>query len=428
LEKHGYKSIDKLYDDIFDLYIEPYFIKNNNDNSNSQSGTASALRRTSTDDEKKDPRIIIDNNDNKFVKVSNGNNYFSLYSGTNCENINFVENWSPKNYSCVMKKSENIQVKYFKNNKIKLKNTDCEINKKGYQVKDKLLSDLEEDINAVQTYDELYVLEVEFILRNNPENSNFGSCIINLVVWNENIDDTYIFKNSVIFTNNEKDPYVPYRYSGNIGYLNGYPLKISVYSNKRELTAYNDFYIIGKNSEGTCRTDINKIFDYLYFSDKPILFNEDYTYSCKISNDDSLEDTTLYQKIKIIEYVAKYGSSDYNKIEGNEDWIKVSKTNFENTYDKKKNYNIEMNIKYKTDKQKGFYSHKIISEVSIKVNKKDECDNNCYVRLEIKYTGDEESNESKYNKVPDIPFFIPDIPDDILDPFINPDVDKWFIL
>ena len=27
-------------------------------------------------------------------------------------------------------------------------------------------------------------------------------------------------------------------------------------------------------------------------------------------------------------------------------------------------------------------------------------------------------------KIPDRPFFIPNIPDDILDPFINPDVDK----
>jgi len=427
LEKHGYKSIDKLYDDIFDLYIEPYFIKNNNDNSDSQSGTASALRRTSTDDNnKKSKGISIESGDSKFVKSdSNGNNFFSLYSGTNCENINFVENWSPKNYSCLMKIG-GIKVEMIKN-KITIKNVNCIINK-GYKVENKLLSEiinLNDDLK-----DGMNVLQVEFILVNNPYNSDFKYCKINLVVCEDGEISTtttttsFTFKNSVIFTNNEDEPYVPYRYSGNIGYLNGYPLKISVYSNKGEPNVYNDFYIIGKDSEGACRKD-DKKFDYLYFSDKPILFNEDYTYSCKLSNDDSLEDTTLYQKINIIEFVAKYGSSDYNKIKGNEDWIKVSKTNFDNTYDKKKNYNIEMNIKYKTVKQKGFYSHKIINEVSIKVDKKDgECDNNCYVRLEIKYTGDEESNESKYNKVPDIPFFIPDIPDDILDPFINPDVDK----
>ena len=131
LEKHEYKSIDELYDDFFDLYIEPYFIKNNNDNSDSQSGTASALRRISTDDNnKKITGISIESGDSKFVKSdSNGNNFFSLYSGTNCENINFVENWSPKNYSCLMKIGD-IKVEMIKN-KIKIKNANCIIKRDG---------------------------------------------------------------------------------------------------------------------------------------------------------------------------------------------------------------------------------------------------------------------------------------------------------
>jgi hypothetical protein len=84
-----------------------------------------------------------------------------------------------------------------------------------------------------------------------------------------------------------------------------------------------------------------------------------------------------------------------------------------------------MNIKFKTDKKKGFYSHKYINDVSIRGAEQSNCNNgDCLVKLEIKFSGDDETNDTRYKKIPDIPFFIPNIPDDILDPLINPDVDK----
>jgi hypothetical protein len=93
LEKYVYKNIDKLYDDIFNDYIEPYFIKNNIENSGSETGTVKTFRRTSTDDETKTNtegiKIVNENENNKDYFVKNG--YFSLFSGTNCENINIVE-------------------------------------------------------------------------------------------------------------------------------------------------------------------------------------------------------------------------------------------------------------------------------------------------------------------------------------------------
>ena len=104
----------------------------------------------------------------------------------------------------------------------------------------------------------------------------------------------------------------------------------------------------------------------------------------------------------------------------------IQKKNFNNSIENEKNktFNIKMKITFKTDKQKGFYSHRYINDVSITVDK-EECKNQkCDIKLEIKYYGDDETNESKYKKIPDRPFFIPNIPDDILDPFINPDVDK----
>jgi len=401
LEKHGYKSIDKLYDDIFDLYIEPYFIKNNNDNSDSQSGTATTLRRTSTNDEKSTGiQITNDGGKNYFIKDGK----FSLYSGTTCQNIDLVEKWSPKNYSCLMKGNF---IKFTDFDHMKINGIDCD--------KGRYYIDEEGLLKSGSGTNNLNVIQVEFILNINSFVSEISNCKINIVEYN-NKDKSFTFKNSVIFTDNTE---IPYRYSGNIGYLNGYPLKIYIESENK---VYNDLYIVGKDKDGNCRTD-GDFLEYLYFSDKPFLFNEDYTYSCKLpTNTIALKETTLYKEIIAIKKVAKYGSSDYRNI-NNEDWIAVN-TDFKSKEgESNKNFNIKMEIKYKTDKQKGFYSHKYINEVSFSADPVD-CTSNCYVRLEIKYTGDEESNESKYNKVPDIPFFIPNIPDDILDPFINPDVDK----
>ena len=415
LEKYGYKNIEKMYDDIFDDYIEPFIINNNNDNTVSNDRTTSTLRRTNNDENEKSlGGINIENNYNKFAVDGK----FSLFSGTNCENTNIVEIWNPKNYSCLMKKDEALNYNYFNN--IKINNQFCDSSDGRYYIDENgLLS------KKGGEGENLIVLQVEFILKINSTNSEIDNCKINIVEYNKNDENDFIFKNSVIFTN-EIEKIAQYRYSGNIGYLNGYPLKI-YFQDK----VYNDFYIVGSEINGDCRTNGN-ILDYLYFSDKPLLFNEDYTYSCKLNSiSTSLNNTILYKKIMNITKVAKYGSSDYRNVD-NEDWIIVNKKVNESILNEKnKSFIIQMNIRFKTDKKKGFYSHKYINEVSIGVNEVNEkvCDNNnnennCNVKLEIKYFGDDETNESKYKKKPNRPFFIPKIPDDILDPFINPDVDK----
>ena len=413
LEKYGYKSIDKLYDDIFDLYIEPYFINNNKENSNSETGTANTLRRTDeANTENGIGKGITINNNDKFVKVVKNKQYFSLYSGTKCENINIVEKWSPNNYSCLMETGETIKFNYFNN--LEINGIPC-YSDDSYYIED---SGEDEGLlkEGTKNNNDFNVLQVEFILNINSQTSNINKCIINIVEYNNN--KTFMFKNSVIFTNNN---IIPYRYSGNIGYLNGYPLKIFFQGN-----VYNDFYIVGRKKDGSCRTG-NDILNYLYFSDKPLLFNEDYTYSCTLANGTSVTTTTLYKKLDEIKKIAKYGSSDYNNINDQDDWIDV-----DNNFGKKignivaqKDVFISMNIYIRTNKKKGFYSHKYIYKTSIDIENGDDCVNNkCNIKLEIKYNGDDETNESKYKKIPDIPFFIPNIPDDILDPLINPDVDK----
>jgi hypothetical protein len=319
-----------------------------------------------------------------------------------------------------MNKDNSINYNYF--DKVKINGHQCTIDKDG-----RYFIDSDGFLKKNENHNDLIVMQVEFVLRIDDKSSNIAECIINMVEYDKSkISDsikTFTFKNSVVFT---KDNNIPYRYSGNIGYLNGYPLKIYIQDKNK---VYNEFYIIGRKNDGYCRKKEvgSDILEYLFFSDKPLLFNEDYTYSCKLPANTNLKDTILYQKLNNIEFVAKYGSSDYNKVEGNEDWIKVTKTNFEDSFAdvSNKNFNIEMNIKFKTDKKKGFYSHKYINDVSIRGAEQSNCNNgDCLVKLEIKFSGDDETNDTRYKKIPDRPFFIPNIPDDILDPLINPDVDK----
>ena len=398
LEKYGYKNIENLYNDIFDLYIEPYFIKSNKDAS--QTGTAN--------DGIKGININNENVDHKDYFVKNGK--FSLLSGTNCENRDIVEKWSPKNYSCLMNQDNSINYNYFSN--VKINGFQCKVDNDGrYYIDNGLLKKNENTNNLI-------VRQVEFILNIDDKSSDINNCIINLVEFEiPNSITTFTFKNTVVFT---KDNNIPYRYSGNIGYLNGYPLKIYIESENK---VYNDFYIVGRDSNGDCRTG-DDILNYLFSSDKPLLFNEDYTYSCKLDENGYVESTILYKKLDAIKKIAKYGSSDYNNIKDNDDWIDIT-NNLKNLV-VDKNVLINMNIYYGTYKKKGFYSHKYIYRTTLDIKKETDCDNNnkCNIKLEIKFYSDDESNDTRYKKIPDRPFFIPNIPDDLLDPFINPDVDK----
>ena len=171
LEKYGYKSIDKLYDDIFDLYIEPYFI-NNNKKSNTE--------ETATENENNKKSIEILATKNKYFVQDK----LTLLSGTNCENVNIVEIFSPKNYSCLKKRGE-ITSDHFNNVKITKNKIDCYLKK--YYVSNGLLSLTGEGNN---------VLQAEFILNINPVNSDIDHCEINLVLCQDNeIGENYVFKN-----------------------------------------------------------------------------------------------------------------------------------------------------------------------------------------------------------------------------------------
>ena len=86
-----------------------------------------------------------------------------------------------------------------------------------------------------------------------------------------------------------------------------------------------------------------------------------------------------------------------------------------------------MNISIRT-KKIGKYSHKYISNATMEVyydgNENDKKDTYMFKLQYIDYSLNEEDSETIYNKLPPYPTFVPKIPDDILDPLINSDVDK----
>ena len=202
-----------------------------------------------------------------------------------------------------------------------------------------------------------------------------------------------------------------YRYSGSNGYLNGLPLKIA-----NKSFVFNEFYITGKNNNGECRLD-NNSYDYLYYSDKAILFNQNYSYSCHFNKSSvtSLGNTTLFKKLKDIYKIAKYGNSHYSKINDPSYWLEINNTGLNAT--NINNTSIKMNI-YLGTRKIGINSYKYIYKVILK----NVPGKNDTLSLKINYF--DLDLKQDFEIKPEIPAFIPSMPADLLDPLIYSKVEK----
>ena len=357
------------------------------------------------------------NNALKYIKITspkglfkNEDGYFSLYSGSSCRNSKNVEAFIPENYSCLIDKDKIVGEDSLKDIKLGEEEIDCGIENR-YFVKNKLLQHKHKPPSNKCQYN---ILEIEFVIQIELYQYKIINCSINYVCDDSNKNQDYKFKNSIIFTSTYNN--IAYKYSGYGGYLNDFPLKICDKNN----IVYNEYYIVGKKDNGDCRYN-DDMFDYLYNNDLPFYFNKNYTYLCT-KGDYQIEDTTLYKKIDNINKIARYGSSSYQNINNKDDWIEVQEPNKSN--DNNKNI-ILMKIKIRT-KKIGKYSHKYIYDVNTTVYYDKSVSTDSYM-FKLQYfdnSPNEEDSETIYNKLPPYPTFVPKIPDDILDPLINSDVDK----
>ena len=426
LEKKGFIKIeDDTLESISNIYIEDEFKKRGFDNDGSEAESLRFIDEVDNTTNKTNniseansniKNIFINYKNPNFTYFQRAGEYFSLYSGSNCRTSKNIEIWKSENYSCSMDKSiyinriilDNITLFYNQKegNKTEKKNIPCEI-KDIYFIDDYGLFNYKSLGNSSNIPEDIKILEVEFLMQ--IEKLKIDKCFINFVYSNiaNQTSQNYIFKNSIIFSQNGK---IPYRKSGNGGYLNNFPLKI--YDNK---TIFNEYYIVGRDKNGNCRTDEN-FYNYLYNYDKPIYFNQDYSYSCTL-NGARIENTTLFNKLNQIKKIAKYGSSSYKNIDSNNtDWLDIN-----DKLNKSCNHFI-MNI-YIDKKKTGLYSHKYIYHVDIISKNEANIDS---LIFDVKYRNSEnvENNEKKYKKTRSVPLFIPRIPDDLLDPLIYSDVDK----
>ena len=348
-----------------------------------------------------------------FLRISEEDiYYFSLFSGPSCKTSKKVEMLVPENYSCLMNKNNEILTEDILKT-IKINDIKENPNIKHYYINNGIIQTV-----SHLSESNIIIVEVEFIVQMNKSKYKIEKLCINIVFKNEEKEDFYPFKNSIKFIQeecgNDNNLKNPYRYSGNGGYLNDYPLKIY---NSEKNKVYNEYYIVGRDKDGNCRDNNDDIDEYLYDSDIPINFKQDYSYHCtKKNNNDKIIDTLLYKKISGISKIGRYGSSFYNNIDDEEDWVTV------NPFDYKDDCNIiKMNVYIGTIRI-GYYSHKYIYRTDILCLK--EKGNDFWFNIKYYDLEGDDDNDKKYNKSPDYPTFVPNIPEDILDPLINSDVDK----
>ena len=350
--------------------------------------------------EEKNINITYSNGNSVFGK----NNMFSLYSGSVCNNNIYVERMVSVNYSCSMDKTtnQNIITNVLNQNSINLSDTQCTLDK-IYKIDNEGILDFTKSTDTRIT--DNILVEVEFIIQMVNYDS-ISDCSINVVTMPANDNNKINFKNTVIFSNKNS---IPYRYSGTNGYLNGLPLKVFDGSH-----VFNEFYIVGRKANGDCRVDEvdEDLNNYLYFYDKPILFNQNYSYSCSL-NGKNIRQTTLFQRLKKINKIAKYGNSHYSKLDDQSLWINVNKDKLSED-----NALIKMNI-YLGTRKIGVHSYKYIYKVILKSIKNTK---EGTLSLDINYYDLDKKQDFK--EKPRIPEFIPSMPADLLDPLIYSKVDK----
>ena len=352
--------------------------------------------------DKSSSQDYLSNNNQLFSK----NEHFSLYSGIDCNHFREIEKFTNANFTCSMDINLNGNIRDAINN-IRINDKQCNL-KNVYKLENGLLNYQRESNTNLGT-DE-YIVEIEFIIQMQNYDASDLQCSINLIKTTSVTGGNILFKNSIIFSNRDK---VPYRYSGTNGYLNGYPLKIL---SKQNNQIFNEYYILGRNQNGDCRITTNDNTDnnYLYYDDKPFLFNQDYIYKCHLSDTDNIEQTILYKRLDNIQKIAKYGDSNYQQRTNDNYWINIiNNVNIDN----RNNTYIKMNI-YLGTKKIGVNSFKYIYKVILNNIKGDYNT----LSLDIKYYDLDKTSE--HEEKPNYPTFIPSMPADLLDPLIYSQVDK----
>ena len=144
------------------------------------------------------------------------------------------------------------------------------------------------------------IVEIEFVIVVNKENQtiNMEKSYYNLIYSEDEwLEITFNVRFNESFDkspNNKSEPDKGHLQSGRIGYSIGQPLIVYTDDNYTKYKEYG-YVIYGKGSDGICYSN-DKIFNLEY--DKPILFGENFIYSCSIEVKESDDFEAIKEKIQ----------------------------------------------------------------------------------------------------------------------------------
>ena len=204
--------------------------------------------------------------------------------------------------------------------------------------------------NSDTTYDNYVIKEFDFLIEITEAQENktvtpgsISQVLVNLTIvqnsqnsqnsnnneFNKRELNTLAFSLRFKQSNNED-----YQFSGNVGYLIGYPLKVAYIKSSVLYSYYDGFYIKGKKTDGRCSTNSNPtdgdvLNKYPLDSDKPLLFGIDSEYTCTYSQADCsnvvelIKTHIIYQNAFYIQLIGRVGSARLN---ATLDWKDVDQT------------------------------------------------------------------------------------------------------
>lgn len=296
--------------------------------------------------------------------------------------------------------------------------------------------------NTASGYIKEYAFEIELTEKNetSTEIVAVGAISKVAVILTVTREEPKILAFSLRFKQSNSEAYP---YSGNVGYIIGYPLKIAFLPDETTIYSYYDgFYTKGKKSNGECRlisgdTKGQKI--YPIDLDQPILFGVDLDYSCNYPPDTScsqinelITTQVIYRNSLLIQLVGRVGSALLNSTL---DWKPVDQSGIVNesippatlsadstacSYSK----GITLNISYyemgpENDKQ-NFISEAKIAFDELSEEAESSTKTFSFKVRYLKLTTSSNDNDPLRAKA-EMPTIMPRLPKDLIDPITKPE-------
>ena len=378
-------------------------------------------------------------------------NVFSLFSRNpygECVKGKGVRFYEPiPRYYCIVKdEALKITLETFESYNIKPGGTvQVSLAKKYFDTDDQVLADLDLSIHGNKYInDYVFTIELQEIPESNEGSSNTDTSFvpgsISRVVLNVSLSSnppTELGFNVRFNQTNKK----AYPYSGNVGYLIGYPLKIAFREDELFISYYDGFVVKGRSDDGSCIKFSGDKISYAYpiITDKPILFGVDFDYSCTYQQSScntgdmitALSQYLLFKTLMNIRFIGRAGAS---KMENSKDWIFLNtsmineelpetiETDNKCTYPKSFIFKLYYReIGPENEKQYEIYNREIAYETDTKENINENPMMSLHLKVQFIRIPRSNDDSNLLTAKEDTPTIMPRLPKDLIDPITKPE-------